>query len=99
MEKKLTVNEALALLTMLRSRVNDLRNLRNTVSTKERYFGYGTTDKEKVVEPQYDVKIVDKKVTELETSIFHIDASIKQANAKTEIEYIVDVGKLLEPLV
>jgi hypothetical protein len=92
---KMTINETLALTKMVRERVNELRSLRNQVSTKERSF-FNTT--EKVVEPQYDVKLVDRKVSELETWLFRTDAAIKQSNATVQIEVTSDVESLLKPL-
>ena len=55
-------------------------------------------DKQETIEPQFDVKAVDKKVTELELVLFKMDAAIKQSNALTYIDLEVDVDKLLEPL-
>lgn len=92
----MSINELLVLIKVVRERVNELRSLRNQVASKESYL-YSGSDK-KVVEPQYDVKAVDKKITELETFLFKADASIKQANATTEVKIVADVDKLLEPL-
>ena len=80
----------------VRERLNGLKTLRNQVSTRDSYL-YGREEK-KVVEPQYNVKDVDKKITELETFIFMADAKIKQANAITNIDIEANVGTLLAPL-
>lgn len=94
MSEKLTVNEAITLLNTLKGRASELRGLRGQVATKDHWFG----DKEKVVEPQYDVIKVDEKVVQLENQIYKLDAHIKSINAKTKIEIDVDVDGLLAPL-
>jgi len=91
-----TINEVLVLMKVVRERLNGLKDLRKQVSITESYL-YSAQDK-KVVEPQYDVKLVDKKITELETWLFKADAAIKQSNAKTEINIETDTDKLLAPL-
>jgi len=90
----MTVNELLSLMKILRARVGSLSSLREEVSTKDIWM----VDEKKVVEPQYDVKAVDRKITELETFLFKADAAIKQSNAVTHVTITVDVEKLLEPL-
>jgi len=91
-----TINKAMVLMKAVRERVNQLRALRGQVSTREyTYFG---SDKKTDTEPQYDVKAVDKKITELELFLFKADAKIKQSNAVTKIEIDADVDSLLSPL-
>ena len=92
----LTVNEAMVLMKAVRERVSQLRSLRSEVSTKE-YTYYGS-DKKTDKEPQYDVKVVDKKITQLELFLFKADSKIKQSNAMTKIEIDADVDSLLSPL-
>ena len=92
----MSINELMVLMKAIRERVNQLRTLRNQVSTREyTYFG---SDKKTDTEPQYDVKAVDKKVTQLELFLFKADAKIKQSNAVTKIEIDADVDSLLSPL-
>lgn len=93
---KYTVNQLLVLLKEIRSRVCDLKRLRCQVAVKTTSF-YGERET-KEVEPQYDVKVLDKKITELENFLFTADAAIKQSNAVTTVDVEVDVQKLLEPL-
>ena len=52
----------------------------------------------KTIEPQYDVKIVDKKIVELQNFLYKADSKIKQSNAITTIDMDVGVDSLLEPL-
>ena len=95
---KLTVNQLLVLMKEVRSRCNDLRSIRSSCTTRERtYFGLNQENR-KEVEPQYDVKAVDKKVTSLENWLFKADAAIKQSNAMTVVDVEVDVDDLLKPL-
>jgi hypothetical protein len=56
------------------------------------------SNENKVVEPQYDVKAVDKKIVELELFLFKADAAVKQANATTQINIEANVDMLLAPL-
>jgi len=95
----LTVNEAMVLMKAIRERVGDLKNIRmnTTVKSKTRR-GFGENQYEEETEPQYDVKAVDRRITELQNWLFIADAAIKQANARTEIKVEADVEKLLAPL-
>jgi len=90
----MTINELLSLMKIVKARIGALSSLRQEVSKKDIW----AMEKEKIIEPQYDVKSVDKKITELETFLFKADAAIKQSNAITHVNIIVDVDKLLEPL-
>jgi len=92
----MTVNELLVLQKEVRSRVNDLKHLRSQVSTTDRTY-FGDTQR-KEIEPQYDVKLVDKKITELETWLFKADSAVKQSNAMTQVKVEADVDKLLAHL-
>jgi len=91
-----TINELLVLQKAVRERKNELSSLRSQLSTKERFFSLGNENK--VIEPQYDVKVVDKKITELEIWLFKADAAVKQVNATTSVNIVADVDVLLAPL-
>jgi len=97
----LTVNQAMALEKAVKSRLSQLRSLRSEVATKTetKWYTSNDRDKQETITPQFDVKAVDKKVTELEYVLFKMDGEIKQSNAKTEINVEVDVETLLAPLV
>jgi len=97
----MTINEAMVLQRTIGKRMSDLQNIRNSNAVRTRTFSYldGGQPKERVeVEPQYDPKLVDKKIVELEGFLFKLDTAIKRANAKTEIGLEADVDKLLEPI-
>lgn len=91
----MTINEALSLAKVVRERVGSLRKMREQVSVKEHYF----SSTEKQVDPTYDVRAVDAKITELELFLFQIDSKIKQSNATTQIDVQADPATLLAPLV
>jgi hypothetical protein len=95
---RITVNKALALDKMLRERANDLKRLRSEVAVKKTsYFGAGRESSEETV-PQYDVKLMDRKILALQTAIFELDATVKAANAQTMVEITGSMEELLSPL-
>lgn len=89
-----TINELLVLSKSVRERVNNLKSLAEVVAKKERYFG----NPDKVIEPQYDVKDVDKKIIELQRFLLKVDTEIKKSNAITEVEIDFNIDELLSPL-
>jgi hypothetical protein len=91
---KKTINELLVLSKIVRERVNNLKALSEKVSKREVFY----STSEKVVEPTYDVKSVDKKIVELQRFLLDADTAIKKSNAVTEVEIEYSVDKLLEPL-
>lgn len=91
---KKTINELLVLSKIVRERVNNLKALSEKVSKREVFY----STSEKVVEPTYDVKLVDKKIVELQRFLLDADTAIKKSNAVTEVEIEYSVDKLLEPL-
>jgi len=99
MIEKMTVNELMALMKTVRERVNSLKALRQQVAVKEEYSWRSPSDSDKSVIPQYDVKVVDKKIMQLENFLFRADSKIKNSNARTTIQNLdVDVDELLKPL-
>ena len=101
MESNLTISEGMVLQRTIASRRNDLQSIRNTNLTRRRtwdYLGDGQPKERIEIEPQYDPKVVDAKIVELETFLFKIDTAIKRANAKSIIEINADVDKLLAPI-
>ena len=91
----MTVNELLVLMRRIRERIKSLEGLKSQVSTRESWM---RGDAEKNIEPNYDIKVLDKKVMELENFLFKADSAIKQSNAMTKIDLKVDVDALLAPL-
>jgi hypothetical protein len=91
---KVTINKLLVLQKTVRQRIASLERLRSEVSKNERYFGR----EEKLVEANYDVKAVDKKITELEAFMFDVDSKIKESNATVTVDLEFNVSELLEPI-
>jgi len=90
----MTVNELLSLMKIVRERASELKALRSQLSVKERWM----TTSEKIVEPQYNVKLVDTKIVELQNFLFLADSKIKTINARTEVDFEINVSDLLSPL-
>lgn len=92
----ITINEAIALQNQLRGRLSSMISLRNQIATRHAVrFSDG---REEHTTPQYDVKCVETKITQLETWMFKLDAAIKTANARTQLGLSVPVDELLAPL-
>ena len=87
----MTISKALTLQKAIRARICSLSDLRQKASTEERYFRGQEISQQTI--PQYDVKVLDAKVIELEKALFEIDAAIKDSNARTEIpvEFATDL--------
>lgn len=90
----MTINEALTLIKAIRKRISSLEALRESVSNKITYY----STQEKSVDPQYDVKVVDKKIMELEKTMFSLDNAIKKQNAITEIDFTFKMETIFESL-
>lgn len=91
---KITINESMVLMKVLKGRLAELSSLRSECAKKETYFG----ETQKVVEPQYDIKMLDKRCVEIENALLEMDTRIKQSNAITTIEVDVDKTSLLSSL-
>lgn len=98
----MTVNECMCLHKAIKERVAELRNLRSAVTTEKTttypWMEEGKQNKIESTVVKYDIKLLDKKITELELFLFKCDSKIKQSNARTEIDLVADVEKLLAPL-
>lgn len=91
---KMTVNEAMVLAKAIRGRYAELSSLRSSSINRETYF----SEPKKVIEPTYDVKVLDRRCVELENFLLQVETKIKQSNAITTIEIDTDVKSLLTPL-
>ena len=82
---ELTINEALAWMKTLRERHGELVSMRNENSaTVTRRYGVGG-DKETTKEPVYDVKKLDKLVSNLAKEMRKLDLAVKSTNAVTKV--------------
>jgi hypothetical protein len=90
------INEVLSLTKIVRERLNDLKALRTQVAVKDKWM----REPEKVTEPQYDVKEVDKKIIALQNFLFEADSKIKATNAITDVHNMKEIkaSDLLESL-
>jgi len=97
----MTINSGMVLQKAVRARMSSLVGIRNASVVKTTswdYLGDGKPKERVETELQYNPKAVDKKITELEMFLFKLEAAIKTANAKTEIEIVADVDSLLAPI-
>jgi hypothetical protein len=83
---QITINEGLAWLKTLKKRHEELLALRNDNAHRERRFYGSTADKEIVKEPVYDVKTLDRLVTQVAREIRLLEQAIKATNARTIVE-------------
>jgi len=101
MENNLTISEGMVLQRTISTRKHDLQMIRNANlirKTSWDYLGDGQPKERTEITPQYDPKVVDAKIVELETILFKIDTAIKRANSRTAIDFEVDIDKVLEPI-
>lgn len=78
----ITINKALVLGKVVRERINDLKTLRQGVSTKRTLFG----DSREVTEPTYDIRELDKRILKLQRMGFAIETAIKEINNMTYVQ-------------
>lgn len=88
-----SINHLLAMEKSLRERLVQMNTLKGEVS--KRTFWMTENKRE---EPVYDVKLVDKKVSEINKALFNLNHKIKEANAKTLIEIDLDYDALVSPI-
>lgn len=82
---ELTLNEALIWMKTLRERHKELIGLRDENSHKTtRRFGMGG-DKEVTTDPTYDVKKLDRLVSNVAKEIRTLDMAIKSTNGVTKV--------------
>ena len=93
----LTINQAIAFKNQFQKRITDLTYLRTQSISQTSYFN-DEGKKIRETENQYDIKALDKKITELQNWMFKLDAEIKAVNAKTELSLDVPVDDLMAPI-
>jgi len=97
----LTISEGMVLQKTLNQRKNDLQRVRdaNLVDTRRWDILQSGQEKERTeITAHYDPKVVDAKITEIETALYKLDAAIKKANAISKINIEIDLDKLLAPI-
>ena len=94
-----SINEWMVVKKMLSERRGDLKALRQSTAVKSLVSQrYGDTVTETKNEPQYDTKLIDRRIVEMQNADMVIDAAIKQTNATVKIELALDVDQLLSPM-
>ena len=83
----ISISEGIQNLKLLRERHVELVALRNQNAVRETRFYGANADKNKEIEPVYDVKKLDQLVTKISAEIRKLDASIKRANANSFCDY------------
>lgn len=92
---KLTVNSAIELVNTLRTRLEDMKNLRDrNISETEEIWG----DKKTVRHVLFDPTVCDERVVDIQNAIRNLNAAVKESNAKTYLEVDVDEKKLLSAI-
>lgn len=91
---KETVSTWLSMTGSLRSRLSELKSLKESLTHRTRFYG----EPERVEEPTYDIKMVDRMCTDLQNALFRIDRAIKQSNATVQIDLAVDYESLMRPI-
>lgn len=73
---QLTINKALVMGKTIRERINDLKTLRQGVTTKRTMF----TEQREVTEPTYDIRELDKRILNLQKVAYQLESAIKEQN-------------------
>lgn len=96
---KKTINEFMVCKKVLIERVQDLKQLRQqTAVDKITIQRYGEDVTETRQEAEYDSKLLDRRIVEIQNALLLIDSAIKQSNASVQIELPVDLDHLLSPM-
>jgi len=94
-----SINEWMVIKKMLSERRGDLKQLRQASAVKSLITQrYGEDVTETKNELQYDTKLVDRRIVEIQNADMLIDSAIKQSNAVIKVELPVDVDQLLSPM-
>lgn len=94
---QVTVNYLLAMEKSLRQRLAQLESLKNESSKRTIWERMGEGNN-KIEEPTYDIKKVDKKITLINKALFEINHKIKTSNALTNIDIISDYDSLISEI-
>lgn len=82
---KITISEAMSWRKTLQERHNELVALRAQNSIQETRMYGANVDKQRIIDPLYDVVALDKLVTNIAREINKLDQSIKKTNHTTEL--------------
>lgn len=82
---EITISQGMSWRKILTERHNELVNLRNQNSVRETRMYGANVDKERIIEPLYDVVALDKAITRIAREISNLDEAIKGTNQTTNI--------------
>lgn len=91
-----TVNKLLSMEKSLRERLNQLNTLKGESSKRTLWFDAGKENK--IEEPTYAIKAVDKKITKINRALFEINHKVKETNAKTVVDIDINYDDLVSEL-
>lgn len=86
MSENITISEALGWQKTLQTRHRELVDLRNQNSTRETRFYGANVDKEKIVDPVYDVVELDRTINQVAREMRKLDEAVKRTNMKTTLD-------------
>ncbi len=94
-----TINEWMVIRKVLAERKLDLKRLREQSAVDQKVVH---TIGEKVTEStntaKYDVRVLDRRITEMQNADLAIESAIKQSNATIGVDLPVNVDALLAPV-
>ena len=94
-----SINEWMIIRKIVAERKQDLKRLRDLSAVDSRVIdSYGDKVKESINTAKYDVKVLDRRIVEMQNSDLAIESAIKQSNATTKLELVIDVDSLLSPV-
>jgi len=94
-----SINEWMIIRKIVAERKQDLKRLRDLSAVDSRVIdSYGDKVKESINTAKYDVKVLDRRIVEMQNADLAIESAIKQSNATTKLELVIDVDSLLSPV-
>ena len=94
-----SINEWMIIRKIVGERKQDLKRLRDLSAVDSRVIdSHGDKVKESINTAKYDVKVLDRRIVEMQNADLAIESAIKQSNATTKIDLAVDVDFLLSPV-
>ena len=94
-----SVNEWMVIRKVLAERKMDLKRLREASAVDQKVVH---TIGEKVTEStntaKYDVRVLDRRIVEMQNADLAIESAIKQSNATVRLDLAVDADAMLSPV-
>ena len=93
MSQKYSVNRLLAMERSLKARLTQLLELEGKSATSSYLFEEKTRK-----DPVYSVKLVDRKISQINRALFEISTRIKESNATTLVEVDLNYDDLISEI-